>query len=233
MNRKIVLFPVIIMLFFGCQNQQSNSTEHKFNAVYEGENLSRLAFPIGGIGAGMICLEGNGAISHVSVRNQPNVFNEPFLMAALSVKGIQNGAKVLEGPVPDWKIFGNPNTANGAGEKSYGFPRFQKASFETHFPFGKIKLEDSDIPMEVSLTGWSPFIPADEDNSSLPVGCLEYTFKNTSKQEQEACFSYHAENLMRIQTPSEWGGNYESGHSIAGLQNGFLLQQQCTPDKPY
>jgi hypothetical protein len=71
--------------------------------------LNRLAFPVGGIGAGMICLEGSGAISHVSVRNHPDVFNEPFMMAVLSVKGMENGARVLEGPVPGWKIFGNPN----------------------------------------------------------------------------------------------------------------------------
>ncbi|HLA53638.1 MAG TPA: twin-arginine translocation signal domain-containing protein, partial [Flavitalea sp.] len=33
----------------------------KYNSPYTGENLSRLAFPIGGIGAGMFCLEGTGA----------------------------------------------------------------------------------------------------------------------------------------------------------------------------
>ena len=233
MKKKIFLFASLIILFFACRNNLSYQVERNFNSVYEGEFLNRLAFPIGGIGAGMFCLEGTGAISHVSVRNQPDIFNEPFLMAAVSVKGLRNGAKVLEGPVPGWKVFGNPGTGNGAGEKSYGFPRFEKASFETHFPFGKVTLEDPDIPMDVSITGWSPFIPTDEDNSSLPVGGLEYTFKNTGGEEIEACFSYHAENLMRIENPSEWGGNYESGHSVSGIKNGFLLQQKCLPDKPH
>lgn len=223
----------IILILFSCKSQNENSAERVFNSVYKGENLNRLAFPIGGIGAGMFCLEGNGAISHVSVRNHPEICKEPFMMAALSVKGIENGAKVLEGPVPGWKIFGNPNTGNGAGEKSYGFPRFEKALFETRFPFGKIKLEDSDIPLDVSVTGWSPFIPGDEDNSSLPAGALEYTFKNTGNTNVEACFSYHAENLMRMEVPNEWGGQYQSGHSISGIENGFLLSQNCFPDKPY
>jgi hypothetical protein len=49
----------------------------------------------------------------------------------------------------------------------------------------------------------------------------------------EALFSYHAENLMRIEIPSEWGGNYESGHSIKGMPGGFLLKQECHPDKPH
>ncbi|MBN1766244.1 MAG: hypothetical protein JW860_13370 [Sedimentisphaerales bacterium] len=32
--------------------------EHDYNGPYTGTNLNRVAFPIGGIGAGMICLEG-------------------------------------------------------------------------------------------------------------------------------------------------------------------------------
>ncbi len=233
MNKKLLFSLFTLAILFSCRKTTTVSTERAFNAVYQGENLNRLAFPIGGIGAGMFCIEGSGAISHVSVRNHPEVFKEPFIMAALSIKGLENGAKILEGPVPGWKVFGNPNTGNGAGEKSYGFPRFEKASFETRFPFGKIKLQDPDIPMEVSVTGWNPFIPTDEDNSSLPVAGLEYTFKNSSAKTIEACFSYHSENFLRIETPSEWGGQYNPGHSVAGIENGFLLRQDCAPDKPH
>ncbi|MFN8580343.1 MAG: hypothetical protein U0163_05105 [Gemmatimonadaceae bacterium] len=41
-----------------------------YNADYEGARLNRLAFPMGGLGAGMVCLEGTGALSHVSIRNE-------------------------------------------------------------------------------------------------------------------------------------------------------------------
>ncbi len=233
MNQKLTISFVILFLFFGCQKYMKDSPQREFNTVYTGEYLNRLAFPIGGIGAGMFCLEGTGAISHMSVRNHPDVFHEPFMMAALSLKGLENGAKVLEGPVPSWKIFGNRNTGNGAGERSYGFPRFEKASFETRFPFGKIELEDDDIPMEVVVTGWSPFIPTDADNSSLPVGAIEYHFKNTGDTEQDACFSYHSSNFMRLEVPSEWGGQYRHGHSISGIDNGFILHQDALPDQPH
>jgi uncharacterized protein (DUF608 family) len=233
MQRKLFFFSGVLAVILSCQKPGPVPSGRMFNTVYEGEYLNRVAFPIGGIGAGMVCLEGTGAISHVSVRNKPDVFNEPFLMAVLSVKGVKNGTKVLEGPVPEWKIFGNPGSGDGARRKTYGFPRFAKATFETRFPFGTVKLEDGDIPLEVSVTGWSPFIPVDEDNSSLPAGCLEYTFRNTGTTEQEASFSYHAENLMRIEIPSEWGGNFEEGHSISGIPNGFLLRQESHPDKPH
>jgi hypothetical protein len=46
--------------------------KRKNNArVYRGAQLDYLAFPLGGIGAGMLCLDGNGAFSHVSVCNTP------------------------------------------------------------------------------------------------------------------------------------------------------------------
>src|SRR5665647_3735648 len=83
---------------------QEKNTPHSFNSDYTGKNLDRVAFPIGGIGAGMFCMEGTGAISHLSVNSKPEIYNEPFAFAAISVKGFENGAKVLEAQVPTWKL---------------------------------------------------------------------------------------------------------------------------------
>jgi len=88
------------------------------------------------------------------------------------LKGVKNGARVLEGPVPDRKIFGKVG-GKGAGHTAWGLRRFRHASFSAMFPFGKISLRDPDMPVAVKLTGWSPFIPNDEDNSSLPVAALD------------------------------------------------------------
>src|SRR5580700_536688 len=91
-----------------------------YNGPYSGERLNRVAFPMGGMGAGMICLEGSGALSHVSLRNRPEIFNEPVTFAAVSVKGEPHVARVLEGPAPDWKKFGNPGSGNGAAGAAFG-----------------------------------------------------------------------------------------------------------------
>ena len=154
------------------KNKNANAelaAKRKYNGEYTNEFLNRVAFPIGGIGAGMFCMEGTGAISHMSVRNKPDIFNEPGMFAAISIKGLKNGAKILEGPVPDWKKFGQRDAGNGLGGATTGLPHFQNASFNARFPFGHLDLTDSDLPFKVQVTGWSPFIPTDEDNSSLPV----------------------------------------------------------------
>ena len=80
------------------------STEKRaYNIPYTEEHLNRIAFPLGGMGAGMICLEGTGALSHVSLRGQMEFHNAPEVYAALHVVGVPNGTKVLEGPVPKCK----------------------------------------------------------------------------------------------------------------------------------
>src|ERR1700677_1414640 len=92
---------------------QSKTAGRPFNTPYTGPNLQRIAFPIGGIGAGMFCLEGTGCISHLSIRHAPDVDYEPPVFAALSVKGQPGSTRVLEGPVPDWKKFGGRQAGLG------------------------------------------------------------------------------------------------------------------------
>ena len=90
-----------------------------YNGPYTGDYLDQIAFPLGGIGAGMICLEGTGFLSHASLRGQPDVYNELPAFSALCIKGDPNTAIALEGPVPSWKVFGPPGTGNGAYNKTY------------------------------------------------------------------------------------------------------------------
>jgi uncharacterized protein (DUF608 family) len=203
--------------------KQQQENKRAYNEAYYGAYNNRIAFPIGGMGTGMFCMEGTGAISHMSIRHKPDLFSEPSMFAAISIKGLEKGAKVLEGPVPDWKKFGQKGAGNGMGGNTYGLPRFNDVSFEARFPFGIMHLKDEDIPLEIKVTGWNPFIPNDPDNSSLPVGGFEYQLKNTSNQSLEGTFSYNSKNFL-----TERGGT----NSINKLKNGFILSEKGTDDKP-
>lgn len=169
----------------------SVSRTRAFNGIYQGDHLNQIAFPLGGLGAGMMCLEGTGALTKFSLRNRPDLTNEPHAFSAICIKGSRKIARVLEGPVPAWKLRpflpGVEGTYPGG---CWGLPRFQQGTFETRFPFGTVRLRDADVPVEVELTGWSPFFPGDADNSSLPVASLEYRFLNRSSISIEAVFSF-------------------------------------------
>ena len=195
---------------------------HVYNGAYCGENLTRIAFPMGGIGAGMVCLEGTGALSHLSIRNQPEVFKEPRVFSALSIKG-ERKARVLEGPVPKWKVFGNPSTGNGAPGTTYGLPRFREAVFSARFPFCTVKLTDEKFPITVEITGWSPFIPGDSYNSSLPIATLEYRFSNNDSHSIDAVFSFNAFNFMAMGDGQD---------EVLPTERGFILWQPPAADKP-
>ncbi|MBN2296105.1 MAG: hypothetical protein JXM70_26985 [Pirellulales bacterium] len=214
----------VISLGSSSMSLATDKPTREFNGPYTGRHLDRVSFPIGGIGAGMYCLDGNGAISHMSVRNQMEFTNMPKMYAALCVLG-ENGedniARVVEGPIPDWKYFGMPGAGNGLSHTTHGLPRFREAEFLDRFPFATIDLEDKLVPFTVRITGWSPFTPGDPDSSSLPVGALEYTFKNTSNTNKKAVFSYNAENFL----VSPGSG------SIGPIDGGFVFYQKAGKDR--
>ncbi|HOL49481.1 MAG TPA: GH116 family glycosyl-hydrolase, partial [bacterium] len=94
----------------------------KDKTIYTGKNLNYISFPTGGIGAGMICLDGNGSFSHISLRHKPNLQKyASYMFAAFAVK--KKVPRILEGHVPEWKIFSLPEAGNGLGETHFGLPR--------------------------------------------------------------------------------------------------------------
>src|SRR5580693_398672 len=203
---------------------KSCGATREFNGVYHGHFLDHIAFPMGGIGAGMICLEGTGALSKFSLRNHPELGSEPKAYAALSVKSgdSERIARVLEGPVPTWKL--RPFLPGVEGDYPggcWGLPRFREATFETKFPFGTVRLHDADVPLDVELTGWSPFSPGDADNSSLPVAAVEYRFTNRSSATIDAVFSFHSPNFFEIREESF---RKHQTDRILPTGNGFILR---------
>ena len=193
----------------------------KYDGSYSGTRLNRVAFPMGGFGTGMISLEGTGALSQVSIRNRADVFNEPGLFAAIHLAGPAPISRVIEGPVPGWKVFGSRGAAQGAGG-TLGLPRFGHASFKARFPFGTVSLSDPGVPLAVQLTGWSPFTPGDADSSSLPVAALEYRFTNTSRNSVRSVFSFNTRNFLPLD------GNDKRG--VRSAPGGFTIWS--APSKP-
>lgn len=209
----------------------SQRTSH---AVYTGETLNHVAFPLGGLGAGMVCLDGTAGFSSMSLRHAPNVHGDSRCFSAVAVTGARPVARVLEAQVPMWKIFGRNHDAshagcgNGLGGTHYGLPRFDKATFSARFPFATVALSDPRMPLRVQVTGWSPFVPGDADASSLPAAGVEYRFTNTTRRRLAAVYSFHAMNVMAV--PPEKGT--PRGDAVRRAPHGFILDQSAYPGKP-
>jgi len=172
--------------------------------TYRGKNLLQIAMPLGGIGAGCICLNGCGGLQDFSIRHQPVTSAEPdrhmpqdagFALLHLPDQG---QTRLVEGPLPPEKIYNlglKSQGYNGGGFE--GLPRFRSASFRGAYPFGEVRLKDPGLPVNVTITGFSPLIPLDDLNSSIPCALLEYTLHNQSSNPVRWEFSYHLSHLAQ------------------------------------
>jgi len=171
--------------------------------TFSGDTATQVAMPVGGIGAGCVCLNGYGGLQDFSIGNHPSTTALPegyassqAAFAILHAKGASPVTKLVEGPFPVLKIFDQGLQGEGYRRGGFeGFPRFQKCVFQGEYPFGEAKISDSSIPLQVSLRAWNPFIPLDDTNSGIPCAILEYTLHNSSGRKVEYEFSYHLSHL--------------------------------------
>jgi len=165
--------------------------------VYTGEYLNQINFPLGGIGSGCIALNGRGALVDWSIFGKPNLGWRP----ELSFFGIWAKAgddapvfRVLEGEQAP--PYGWGGEAQGSGPLAMvGLPHMRTAVFEGRFPFATVTLSDPGMPLEATIEGWSPFIPGNERESSLPVACLNITLRNVSGKAVKGTLGYNLKNL--------------------------------------
>ena len=173
--------------------------------TFSGDRATQVAMPIGGLGAGCICINGVGGLQDFSIRTRPETTALPAgftsnspeaAFAILHLKGASPVTRLVEGPFPPFKIFDQGLQGQGLRRSgSEGFPRFEKCNFRGEFPFAEIRFADQAVPLDVSLIAWNPFIPLDDKSSGIPCAILEYTLHNTSSKPVDYEFSYHLSHL--------------------------------------
>lgn len=167
--------------------------------VYRGDFRREICFPVGGIGAGCIGLDGYGRLRDWEIFNRPNKLSLNGY-SHFSVKVEQEGrvldARVLNADLPPSYMGEALAAPSNFGHKdgrsltsNYGFgpnrsllsgmPHFRDSSFEGMFPFACVRFEDDQFPGEAALSAFNPFIPLDEDASSMPAAFYTVTLTNT------------------------------------------------------
>ncbi len=167
--------------------------------TFSGPNALQVAMPLGGIGAGCICLNGVGGLQDFSIRHKPDNSALPDghgthedAFALLHVRGRRPVTRLVEGPMPVEKVYDQGLKAQGyRGGGHEGLPRFERSTFRGEFPFGFVALSDPEVPLGVTITGWNPFIPLDDRDSSIPCAILEYELRNGSRATVEYELSFH------------------------------------------
>lgn len=176
--------------------------------TYEGQSLNQIAFPLGGIGTGCISLSGTGKLIDWEIFNNPNRGFYPdfsFLSIWAQEAGMKPVFKVLEGQLrgslegPRYIPGREDSLAFGNGEgprqtQAAGLPRMRQCRFKGRFPFAEVELTDRSLPLAVSIEGWSPFIPLNSRDSSLPVAVLNVRLTNIGRSPVKAVLAMNVQN---------------------------------------
>jgi uncharacterized protein (DUF608 family) len=197
--------------------------------------LIQVAMPMGGLGAGCLCLNAYGGVQDFSIRHRPalsalpddeGVYQAAF--ALIHIKGAHPITRLLEGPLPPGKIYDQGLQGQGYRHAGYeGMPRLGEATFENKYPFGRVSLYDEHLPVGVVINGWNPFIPLDDVNSGLPCAILEYTLENRSAETVEFDFSYHLSHLAASPQRNKDSRNALIAESASG--GGILFSNTAEP----
>lgn len=181
--------------------RRRNPYLHRRNV--DSDRLPQLAFPLGGIGAGSISFSAGGGLQDFAIRNKPNLTALPdghnytdSAFALLHLRGEKPITRLVEGPMPMERVYNQGLMGQGYRKGGHeGFPRFDRAEFSSRFPFATTRLSDDEMPLQVNVTAWSPFIPGDDHSSSLPVAVLEYEIRNPSRETADFTLSFHMSHL--------------------------------------
>lgn len=138
---------------------------------------SAAAFPLGGIGTGNVSIGARGEFRDWELANRPakgamNPFS--FFAIRVAAPGGAPVARVLQA------AFRPPHEADQgyyAGEVA-GLPRFATARLRGEYPMLDVDLIDDELPIDVTLTAFTPFVPLDADDSGIPGAVLRYRVRN-------------------------------------------------------
>jgi non-lysosomal glucosylceramidase len=173
--------------------------------------LEHIGMPVAGIGTGTVYLGGDGRLWGWDIFNVPHEGCIPNNGTKEEQMSERNGANYInpskmESP---WNInHGLVIYVDGKAKRldHSGFPQVE---FTGQYPIGNIKLNDPSSPISVEMETFSPFIPLDYDNSSLPVTIIEITLKNSGETAIKTGLEAYLENAASRHQPAT---------SIAGLR---------------
>ncbi|GAG63671.1 unnamed protein product, partial [marine sediment metagenome] len=138
--------------------------------------LEHIGMPVGGLFAGTVYLGGDGRLWLWNILNDDREGIEP---RPISYKGTALRAR-------DGTNYVTPAPRAYPFEQNFGLrvkdqlrtldaDGFKQIVFSGQYPIGEVTYEDASCPFRVKLSAYSPFIPLNTEDSSLPVTVMSYT----------------------------------------------------------
>lgn len=190
--RKLLLGVVVLLGLSSCYNK-----DYRIDLTYSGEQLRYISVPLGGIGTGNILVNGYGAIRDIEVFNRPSMDELPPYMTFFTLYSQEAGGEPVVRIMEREQLNEYPNPFGKPRQQLGGLPRFRESVFHNAYPVISIDLKDKEVPLEVTMSAWSPFIPVDPLDSGIPTAIIEWKLSNPGKVTTSYSIAFSMGNPMK------------------------------------
>jgi uncharacterized protein (DUF608 family) len=181
--------------------------------VYRGDNLTGVLFPVGGIGAGAIQINGRAerAIWQIFNNFTAGVLPNSFFAVSAARAGAAPVVRALQ--------------TSRVGP----FPAMADLEFRGEYPLGWFDFIDPDVPVRICMEAFTPLVPLDSRASALPAACFAFKVDNPSAASvdvsllgaQQNAVGYDGHSIVLDRMFGGYGGNT---NAIRRLPECTLLQ---------
>ncbi len=171
-------------------------------------DLEVIGMTVGGIACGTVYLSGDGQLWVWDIFNQHHegVVPNQRAKAPAGLKNINNrqprerdGANLLVPPKASKHKNGVEQyftLHDGSRDRRLDAGSWNSIRFTGRWPIGRVEYSDDALPVQATLEAYSPFIPLNLEDSSLPVTVLDYTLTNTGSSTREVKLTGHLNNPL-------------------------------------
>lgn len=191
----------------------SSLTARGARSIYRAGELEKIGMPVGGLCAGQVYLGGDGRLWHWDIFN----------------KHTGTGAEHYAAPMPatsplEQGFAVRVRQGDNVQLRRLRHEDWQEITFNGEYPIGSVRYRDPVCPLTVQLEAFSPFIPMNSEDSSLPATVVEITLQNSSQHKLEVELAGWLENAVCLNSAKSRDGIRRN--RLARRQGAMLLE--CT-----
>lgn len=220
--------------------------------TYTGDRLRAVAMPLGGLGTGTVALAGDGSLRQWQIHNQVNHLGlVPNTFFAVWTKGywvkgrlppiapvgrVLQSAALYDSEGPPAPPTSNDHVVPAAPRRLLSqLPGVAEISYTGEYPIAELAYHDPELPVEVTLEAFNPFIPLNSKDSALPAILFNLTVHNPTDRTLSASVAASLQNAVGWDGVAPitdnhcqlYGGNVNgmsrfNGQTIVTMSNAWL-----------
>lgn len=199
-----------------------------------GHDATEAAFLLGGIGTGNVSVGARGEFRDWEIFNSPaKGLKLPYSFFSIwaQEEGKPSVTKILEAKR-------TPPYSGSHGFFPYevaGLPRLDSSRMSGEYPFVWVEFSDADLPVDIRMEAFTPFIPLNADDSGIPCAIIRYSAKNTSAHSVEVTIAGSLANAVGFDGYDPFGNplateGQQNEYIEDGALKGILFTSQAFPE---